>query len=337
MQARSRARSNRGSALTPEQQSLVSSAVCILSQVPGLCSPQGTITIIPTVLYLITGTLKESATKPWEETEILAETSPVLSCLSALQKLVSMRYTSFPEVETRYFTIMQSGLLRVLDLAKTAPQEAKLDEVSLLYGTPEMLSVPNIKYPSVNAFSSSLQSQDIQVQKSCLKILSQIFKQAPIQTSVPYIQATSPQVIQWCLQQDVNHPSSELELFLALESLQLLETLLEIAETDKKCQLLTVHIPILINFLVDEKLDVNANLHKKSLHESSLARLTKLGGKFPSDFKEILNNSPDMRQRVERAVIQNAEKQKAKNLAQNKLAQPAQPSIKLKMDFSNFK
>ena len=45
-----------------------------------------------------------------------------------------------------------------------------------------------------------------------------------------------------------------------------------------------------------------------------------------------------MRQRVERAVIQNAEKQKAKNLAaQNKLAQPAQPSNKLKLDFSNFK
>merc|ERR1711892_4667 len=131
MQARSRARSNRGSALSPDQQSLISAAVSILAQVPGLCSPQGTITIIPTVLYLITGTLKESAIKPWEETEILAETAPVVSCLSALQTLVSMRYTSFPEVESRYFTIMQSGLLRVLDLAKTAPQEAKLDEVSL--------------------------------------------------------------------------------------------------------------------------------------------------------------------------------------------------------------
>jgi len=345
MQARSRARSTRGSALTLEQQSLISSTVNILSQVPGLCSPQGTITVTPTVLYLITGTLKESAIKPLNDTEILAESPPVVACLSALQKLVSMRYTCFPDVEAKYFTIMQSGLLRVLDLAKTAPQEAKLDEVSLLlaikvyllYGTVDMLSVANIKYPSVNAFSSSIQSQDILVQSSCLRILSQIFKEAPIQVSVPYIQATSPQVIQLCLRQKVNHPNNEDELKLAIESLQLLETLLEIAESDKKGQLLTVHIPILINFLVDEKLDVNANLHKRSLHESSLARLTKLGGQFPSDFKEILNNSPDMRQRVERAVIQNAEKQKAKNLAQNKLAQPAQPSIKLKMDFSNFK
>jgi len=346
MQARSRARSNRGSALSPDQQSLISAAVSILSQVPGLCSPQGTITIIPTVLYLITGTLKESAIKPWEETEILAETAPVVSCLTALQTLVSMRYTSFPEVESRYFTIMQSGLLRVLDLAKTAPQEAKLDEVSLLlavkvyllYGTPEMLSAANIKYPSVNAFSSSLQSQDIQVQKSCLKILSQIFKEAAIQVSVPYIQATSPQVIQWCLQQKVNHPTSEQELILAAESLQLLETLLDIAEADKKCQLLTVHIPILINFLVDEKLDINANQFKRTLHESALTRLTKIGVQFPADFQGILNSNADMRQRVERAAIQNRERQKAKTLAaQNKHAQPTQPSIKLKMDFSNFK
>ena len=96
-----------------------------------------------------------------------------------------------------------------------------------------MLSSPNIKYPSVNAFSASLQSQDIQVQKSCLTILSQIFKQSAIQVSVPYIQATAPQVIQWCLQQKVNHPTNEQQLQLAVESLQLLETMLEIAEVDK--------------------------------------------------------------------------------------------------------
>ena len=101
-QARSQARSNCGVALTPEQQSLISSAVTILSQIPGLYFPQGTITVIPSVIYLITGTLKESATKPWEEKEILTDSSSVLSCLSAL------------------------------DLAKTAQQEAKLDELSLL-------------------------------------------------------------------------------------------------------------------------------------------------------------------------------------------------------------
>ena len=34
--------------------------------------------------------------------------------------------------EKRYLSVIQSGLVRILDLAKTAPDQSKLDEVSLL-------------------------------------------------------------------------------------------------------------------------------------------------------------------------------------------------------------
>ena len=55
-------------------------------------------------------------------------------------------------------------------------------------------------------------------------------------------------------------------------------------------------------------------------------------------FQEILDTNSDMRQRVEQAVIKQKERQKAESLAtQPSLSQPSQPSIKLKMDFSNFK
>ena len=55
-------------------------------------------------------------------------------------------------------------------------------------------------------------------------------------------------------------------------------------------------------------------------------------------FQSILNSNAEMRQRLERAVIQKAERQKAQNLAAQQISSgPAQPSIKLKMDFSNFK
>ena len=56
-----------------------------------------------------------------------------------------------------------------------------------------------------------------------------------------------------------------------------------------------------------------------------------------SSFQSILNSSPEMRQRVERAVIENAEKQKVSNISGGASLTPAEPSIKLKMDFSNFK
>ena len=96
----------------------------------------------------------------------------------------------------------QSGLLKILDLAKTAPAESKLDEISLLLAikgnskmklhfktlqsmfvsvylvssTRSCVSSPNIKYPCVNAFSACIQSRDVHIQTAAIKILSEIFR-----------------------------------------------------------------------------------------------------------------------------------------------------------------
>ena len=52
----------------------------------------------------------------------------------------------------------------------------------------------------------------------------------------------------------------------------------------------------------------------------------------------ILNSNTEMRKRVERAVIENAERQKQKNLSSQQMQSgPVAPSITLKTDFSNFK
>ena len=70
----------------------------------------------------------------------------------------------------------------------------------------------------------------------------------------------------------------------------------------------------------------------------SLERLTKLGRSHPREFKEILESSQDMQERVKRAAVAASMKAKAKQQASVARASvPAQPSITLKMDFSNFK
>ena len=66
------------------------------------------------------------------ESHNLFESPTVQSCLFALQKLVSMRYPTHPGEEAQYLSVVESGLLTVLDLAKTAPQQSKLDQISLL-------------------------------------------------------------------------------------------------------------------------------------------------------------------------------------------------------------
>jgi hypothetical protein len=45
---------------------------------------------------------------------------------------VLQRYPGFPGLEEQYALIVRSGLGRVLDLVKTAPDTNKLDEISLL-------------------------------------------------------------------------------------------------------------------------------------------------------------------------------------------------------------
>ena len=67
-----------------------------------------------------------------------------------------------------------------------------------------------------------------------------------------YLQATAPQVITMALGQNLNHPADQAELRLALESLVFLESMLQIAEAERKSQLLNIHIPVLINFLSDD-------------------------------------------------------------------------------------
>ena len=346
MQARSRARSSRGG-LNPHQQRLVSTAVRTVSVVPSLCSPAGSLTVLPTVLYLVTGALKEAASKPPGDKTVVADSPTVTACLQALDRLVAVRCPAFPEAEARYHAICHSGLLRVLDMAKTAPQEAVIDEVSLLlavkvylqHGLPALLASPDTKYPAVNAFSASLQSPDIQVQVRSVALVCQLGRDSPRAVALPYMQALAPQVIQWCLSPSLPLPSSPEELALALGCLELLDTLLAMALREKQADLLALQLPILIHFLVDTSSSPDtASVHKVALHDAALSRLTRLGQLHPQEFKRLLESNNDLAERVKKAVVANSKRQRARQLASvARVAAPVQPSITLKMDFSNFK
>lgn len=207
-------------------------------------------------------------------------------------------------------------------------------------GLPALLETPNTKYPAVNAFSTSLRSQDLQVQIRTLSLLCSLCRAAPRSVALPYVQALAPQVIQWCLGPTLPLPNTEAELSLALGCLDLLDTLLSVALPERLSQLLSLILPILVHFLVDDVTSslATASVHKLSLHDTSLARLTRLGGMYPQEFKAILSSNTDMSERVKRAVVANTEKMKARQLAAvSRVQAPAPPSITLKMDFSNFK
>ena len=63
----------------------------------------------------------------------------------------------------------------------------------------------------------------------------------------------------------------------------------------------------------------------------------KIGPKYPQPFKHIMTSSPELKHQLEKAIRAHQASSQAKTpKAQPKVAL-AQPSIKLRMDFSNFK
>lgn len=109
-------------------------------------------------------------------------------------------------------------------------------------------------------------------------------------------------------------------------------------------QMLTLLIPVLINFLIDAAKLRQVSKQTRQLHEQSLQWLMRIGPKYPQEFKTMMSQSPDLRLRLETAVRNNQQStnnsNKAAHDAQNASkamgSSQQKPTIKLKTDFSNF-
>ena len=113
--------------------------------------------------------------------------------------------------------------------------------------------------------------------------------------------------------------------------------------------LLQLLMPIMVSFLVDPSALSSASAITRRLHDNVLQRLIKIGPQYPTQFRQIMQTCPDLKARLEAAI---KAQQQASQQAQQQhkagargvgapgsgsvAAQPAKPSIKLKMDFSNF-
>jgi hypothetical protein len=109
--------------------------------------------------------------------------------------------------------------------------------------------------------------------------------------------------------------------------------------------MLTLLVPMLVSYFnEDDKPNECFGKFSNKLHDYALQRLMKIGPQYPSDFRTVMQSCPELKLRLEGAVKAsqlrhtNTSAESAADLAAAKLAasQPTQPSIKLKMDFSNF-
>uniref|UniRef100_A0A8C2TM88 HEAT repeat-containing protein 5B n=1 Tax=Coturnix japonica TaxID=93934 RepID=A0A8C2TM88_COTJA len=312
--------------LSEESARLVAATVTILSDLPSLCSPAGCMTVLPTILFLITRVLKETAVKSADN----QVPPPVSAALQGIKTIVTLPTVKTDETQNQWASLIRSTLASPV-----------LDEVSVLTAitlflwsaSTEIIGVQSLQNGCINRFRNALNSSDPWVQAKCYQLLLSVFQHTNRALSTPYIHSLAPIVVEKLKAVERNRPTNNLELLAVQEGIKVLETLVALGEEQNRVQLLALLVPTLISYLLNENAFASASTASKDLHEFALQNLMHIGPLYPHAFKTVMGAAPELKTRLETAV-RASQASKAKAAAR----QPpptvhSTPTIKLKTSF----
>uniref|UniRef100_A0A8C2TM74 HEAT repeat-containing protein 5B n=1 Tax=Coturnix japonica TaxID=93934 RepID=A0A8C2TM74_COTJA len=316
--------------LSEESARLVAATVTILSDLPSLCSPAGCMTVLPTILFLITRVLKETAVKSADN----QVPPPVSAALQGIKTIVTLPTVKTDETQNQWASLIRSTLF----ISICWPV---LDEVSVLTAitlflwsaSTEIIGVQSLQNGCINRFRNALNSSDPWVQAKCYQLLLSVFQHTNRALSTPYIHSLAPIVVEKLKAVERNRPTNNLELLAVQEGIKVLETLVALGEEQNRVQLLALLVPTLISYLLNENAFASASTASKDLHEFALQNLMHIGPLYPHAFKTVMGAAPELKTRLETAV-RASQASKAKAAAR----QPpptvhSTPTIKLKTSF----
>ncbi|XP_069882496.1 HEAT repeat-containing protein 5A isoform X3 [Dipodomys merriami] len=325
--------------LSEDGSRLVSAALVILSELPTVCSPEGSISVLPTILYLTIGVLRETAVKlPGGQLS-----STVAASLQALKGILSSPMARAEKSHTAWTDLLRSALTTILDCwdpVDGAHQE--LDEVSLLTAitvfilstTPEVTTIPCLQKRCIEKFKATLETKDPMVQIKTYQLLHSIFQYPNPTVSYPYIYSLASSVVEKLQEIDKRKPEDTTELQIFQEGIKVLETLVTVAEEQYRSQLVACLLPILISFLLDENALGSATAAMRNLHDFALQNLMQIGPQYSSVFKNVMTSTPSLKARLEAAIKGNHESVKVKLPSSKQTVNPGKnSSIQLKTNF----
>ncbi|RXM97248.1 HEAT repeat-containing protein 5B [Acipenser ruthenus] len=324
--------------LPEESARLVAATVTILANLPSLCSPDGSMTIQPTILFLITGVLKETA----EKTADNQVPPPVSAALQGIKTIITSPLAKVDKTHKEWTALIRSTLASVLEYSQPDESKPNMDEVSmltaitlfLLSAGAEIVGVTSLQNGCMKRFRNALNSSDPWVQAKCYQLLLSVFQHSNRALSTPYIHSLAPLMVEKLKAVERCKPSSNTELLAVQEGIKVLETLVAMGEEQNRVQLLALLVPTLISYLLDENAFTSAPTASMGLHEFALQDLMRIGPLYPSAFKTVIGAAPELKSRLETAIRASQASSKAKAAA--RLAQPtvqAAPTIKLKTSF----
>uniref|UniRef100_A0A3B3ZBV0 HEAT repeat-containing protein 5B n=1 Tax=Periophthalmus magnuspinnatus TaxID=409849 RepID=A0A3B3ZBV0_9GOBI len=324
--------------LSEESARLVAHTVSILAELPSLCTPAGSMTILPTVLFLITGVLKETALKTADN----SVPAPVSAALQAIKTIITSPLAREETIKTQWTTLVRSSLASVLEYSQPDESRPDMDDVSmltaitlfLLSAGSELVGVTVLQKGCLDRYRNALNSGDPWLEARCYQLLLSVFQHCSRALSTPYIHALAPILVEKLKSVETNRPMTNVELQAVQEGIRVLETLVGMGEEQNRVQLLALLVPTLISYLLDEKAISSAPPVSKGLHEFALQNLMRIGPLYPAAFKIVIGAAPELKTRLESAIRANQASSKAKAAARQ--AQPtvqAAPTIKLKTSF----
>ncbi|XP_043405636.1 HEAT repeat-containing protein 5A isoform X4 [Chelonia mydas] len=317
---------------------LVSAALVILSDIPSVCSPEGSVSVLPTILYLIIGVLRETAVKLPDGQLPLT----VAASLQALKGILSSPMARAEKSRTAWTELLRSALVTVLDCwdpVDGAQQE--LDEVNLLTAitvfilstSPEVTTIECLQKRCIEKFKIALDSKDPVVQLKCYQLLLSIFQYPNRAVSYPYIHSLAPSIMRKLQETEKTKPENSAELQVIQEGIKVVAALIAIAEEEHRAYLVACLLPLLISFLLDENSLGSATNSARNLHEFALQNVMQIGPQYSSVFKKVMASSPTMKARLESAVKGNQESIKVKTTPKHAKNPGKSSSIQLKTNF----
>ncbi|NXA51387.1 HTR5A protein, partial [Nothocercus julius] len=321
--------------LSEDGSRLVAAALVILSDVPAICSPEGSVSVLPTILYLIIGVLKETAVKLHGGQLPLT----VAAALQALKGLLSSPMARAEKSRAAWTELLRSALVTLLDCWDQTDGLLQ-DETSLLAAvtvfvvstSPEVTAGGCLQRRCLEKFKLMLLSKDPFVQHKCYQLLHSIFQHPNKTVSYPYIHSLAPFIVEKLQETEKAKPENAAELQVVQEGIKVIVALTAAAEEEHRAHLVACLLPILISFLLDENALASATNSAKCLHEFALQNLMQIGPQYSLVFKKLIASSPTMKARLESAVKGNQESIKVKTAKHGK--NPGKSSsIQLKTNF----
>ncbi|KAM8739166.1 LOW QUALITY PROTEIN: HEAT repeat-containing protein 5B [Acanthopagrus schlegelii] len=324
--------------LPEEGARLVANTVSILAELPSLCSPAASMTILPTVLFLITGVLRETAVKTADNLVPV----PVSAALQGIKTIITSPLARVESMQAQWTGLVRSSLASVLEHSQPDESRPDMDEVSmltaitlfLLSASNELVGVTVLQKGCMDRFRNALNSSDPWVQARCYQLLLSVFQHSSRALSTPYIHALAPLMVEKLKAVERSRPGTAAELQAVQEGIRVLENLVGMGEEQNRVQLLALLVPTLISYLLDENAISSAPQVSKGLHDFALQNLMRIGPLYPAAFKTVIGAAPELKIRLESAIRANQASSRAKAAARQ--AQPtvqAAPTIKLKTSF----